>query len=801
MLTERVTTLRDESFNADPHISGERARLMTEFYQSDAFQNRSSIVVARARSFHYLVANRTIYIGDRELIVGERGPAPKATPTYPELCCHTLDDFSVMNTRERTPFAVADDVLELYSDVVIPFWLNEEQRTIRQQLFGMLCSNAVEKTTWEKALDGGVFTEFMEQRSPGHAILDDKIYKRGFQEVKEEIIELRGQLQRSEEGDNFNAKIAQYDAMEIACEAIILLAERHAEEAERLSQQTEDPLRRAELLEIARICRKVPAKKPETFREALQAYWFVHLGVITELNTWDSFNPGRLDLHLQPFYEQEIAAGTLTREEAEELLMCFWIKFNNQPAPPKVGITEEQSGTYTDFALINVGGLNAEGEDAVCEMTYLILDVVEQMRFIQPSACVQVSAKNPDKFLRRVCEVVRVGFGQPSIFNADVIQDEMFHAGKTPEDGLLGGPSGCVTISAFGKESCTLTGYMNWPKILEITLNGGKDPRTGVRVGIESGDPRTFKTFDELLIAYERQLKYFLDIKIAANNRIERLYAEKMPSPWMSVLMDDCIARGMDYHDGGARYNTTYIQGVGMGTLVDSLTAIKYHVFDAKTVSMEQLLGAVAADFNENEEQRILRARLVNKTPKYGNDDPQADEIAAAVFTLYYRNLDGRKNTKGGFYCVNLLPTTVHTYFGSITGTTPNGRRAGETLSEGISPSQGVDVEGPTAVIRSAAKIDHSKTGGTLLNQRFLPQVLEGEGLDKLASLVRTYFRLGGHHIQFNIHNTETLKEAQANPEKHRDLIVRVAGYSDYFVDVGQELQNEIISRTTHGEI
>ncbi|MFX1559304.1 MAG: glycyl radical protein, partial [Promethearchaeota archaeon] len=555
-----------------------------------------------------------------------------------------------------------------------------------------------------------------------------------------------------------------------------------------------DEARKEELLRIADICQHVPANAPRTFWDALQSYWFIHLGVIIELNVWDSFNPGRLDLNLCPFYTKEIEDGTLSRDFAKELLQCFWVKFNNQPAPLKVSITEEQSGTYQDFALINTGGLTPDGKDGVNELSYLILEVCNEMRLIQPSVCVQLSTKNPNRFLKSAVDVVREGFGQPSMFNTDVIIKEFTRAGKSMEDARAGGPSGCVTISAFGKESCILTGYCNWPKILEITLHNGTDPRTGEKVGIETGDPTKFKSFDELFSAYKKQLEFFVDLKIKGNNIIERLYAEYMPAPFMSLLFNDCIARGKDYHDGGPRYNSTYIQGVGMGTITDSLSAIKFHVFEKKQYTMKELLEGLGTDFEDTE---VMRMTLLNKTPKYGNDDDYADTLAKDVFNVYFELIDGRPNTKGGEYRVNLLPTTVHVYFGQVTGATPNGRKAGAPLSDGISPSHGADTKGPTAVIKSVAKIDHWKTGGTLLNQKFMPEVLaDSEGRKKLGDLVRTYFKLGGHHIQFNVIHADTLKSAQKSPELYQDLIVRVAGYSDYFVNIGKDLQNEIIART-----
>jgi len=786
-MNERTRRLREISVGTTPYISAERAELLTDFYSGPA-PRRTSTPVCRALALKHILEHKKIYLGDGELVVGERGPAPKATPTYPELCCHSLDDLRVLSTRKKTRFDVADEVRRVYEEKIIPFW---QGATIRERLFERMSDG------WRSAFDAGVFTEFMEQRAFGHAILDDKIYREGLLDRKRMIEDHIARLDPLTD-PRAHEKREELAAMAIAVDAVVRFAERHAEAARALAEKETDTKRRSELMKIADVCSHVPAHAPRDFHEALQCYWFVHLGVITELNTWDSFNPGRLDCHLLPFYEKGLADGSLTRESARELLECFWVKFNNQPAPPKVGITEEQSGTYTDFALINVGGLTPEGADAVNEVSYLILDVVEDMQLTQPSACIQLSKLNPERFLRRACEIVRTGLGQPSMFNSDVIVKQMLRAGKTLADARAGGPSGCVTVSAFGKESCTLTGYINWPKILEVALNDGVDPRTGKLVGLETGNPDGFKSLDEVLEAYRWQLAHFLDLKIAGNNVIERLYANEMPAPFMSVIMDDCIAKGRDYHDGGARYNPTYIQGVGMGTLTDSLAAIDYHVFEKGTVAIEKLLGAMASDFEGAED---LRLRLRNESPAYGNDDDRADGIARRVFEIYFELLDGRPNTKGGKYRVNLLPTTVHVYFGAVLGATPNGRRAGIPVSEGISPSQGADRKGPTAVLKSAACIDHARTGGTLLNMRFAPGVLEGGGLERLAALVRTYFKLDGHHVQFNVFDAATLRKAQESPEEHRGLIVRVAGYSDYFVDVGKELQDEIISRTEHSVV
>jgi formate C-acetyltransferase len=416
------------------------------------------------------------------------------------------------------------------------------------------------------------------------------------------------------------------------------------------------------------------------------------------------------------------------------------------------------------------------------------------MRLVQPSSSIQVSKKNPDEFIKRAARIIRTGFGQPSVFNSDLVVQEMVRVGKSLADARNGGTSGCVETGAFGKEAYILTGYFNIPKILELTLHDGLDPRNGTQLGPHTGDPRTFDTFDDLFAAFEKQMLQFLDIKVRGNNVIERLYAAYMPAPFLSLLVDDCILKGKDYHNGGPRYDSSYIQGVGMGTITDCLSAIKTHVYEQKTMKMTELLSLLEVDFSEHERERQL---LLNKTPRYGNDQDAADDLLVRVFEAYFNAIEGRKNTRGGMYHINLLPTTCHIYFGSVTGATPDGRRAWSPLSEGISPVQGADRNGPTAVLKSAAKMDHVRTGGALLNQKFTPALLSDEtGLDALVSLIRSYFKLDGHHIQFNVVDAATLRKAQKNPEQYRDLIVRVAGYSDYFCDLSEALQEEIIART-----
>jgi formate C-acetyltransferase len=536
---------------------------------------------------------------------------------------------------------------------------------------------------------------------------------------------------------------------------------------------------------------------PRDFQEALQYYWFCHLAVITELNGWDAYSPGHLDQHLWPFYQKGLADGSLTRASAKELLECFFIKFNNHTAPAKQGVTAAESGTLTDFANINLAGLLPDGSDGSNDLTHLLLEIIDEMHLLQPSSNMQVSRKTPDTVLKHALKVIRNGYGFPSLFNADSVVEEQLRQGKTLEDAREGGCTGCVEVGAFGKEAYILTGYFNLMKMLELALHDGVDPRTGKRLGASTGDPARFTSYDDLFAAFETQVRHMLDIKIRGNQLIERLYATRMPHTFLSVLTDDCIKRGKDYNAGGARYNNTFIQAVGIGSITDSLSAIKEVVFDRRELSLAKFIQVLDSDF---EGMETLRQRLVNKTHKYGNDDDYADELMTRTFRMLFASIDGRPNTKGGgAYRVEMLPTTCHVYFGEVCFASPDGRHRGLPLSEGISPVQGADRQGPTAVLKSAAKMDHVKTGGTLLNMKFSPSLLEGEaGINNLHSLVRSYFKLDGHHMQFNVVNAAKLREAQAKPEHYRDLIVRVAGYSDYFCDLSSALQDEIIQRTEH---
>ena len=781
-MNERIKRLRQQNFDTPTTLSIERALIETEFYKKN--YGTMPIAVLRAQNFYEICKKKTLYIGDDELIVGERGPVPKAVPTFPELTCHSVEDLHTLDTRDLQSYHISQEDIDTYEREVIPYWKGKTQR---ERIF-----NHVSKE-WEEAYHAGVFTEFMEQRAAGHTAMDGRMYREGLLDMKARIEKKISELDYIYDPEATD-KQQELEAMAISCDAAILFAERHAQLAEEMAAKEARPQRKSELLKIADVCHWVPAHAPRDLWEAIQMYWFVHLGTVTELNGWDSMNPGHIDQHLFPFYEQGLKDGTMTRDKAKELISCLWIKFNNQPAPPKVGVTALESGTYNDFTNINIGGVKRDGTSAANEISFMILEIQEELHELQPGLSIHIAENTPDDFLMAGLKVIRQGHGYPSVFNPDTYVKEMVRAGKTVEDAREGGCSGCIEVGAFGKEAYLLTGYLNTPKILEITLNNGYDPIAKKQLGLKTGDPRTFKSFDELYEAWHKQMIYFVNLKLSVNNYIERMFSLYAPATFLSLYIDDCIEKGKDYYSGGARYNTTYIQCTGLGTITDCFTTLKKHVFEEHRYTMDDMLKAVEKNWDGEEK---MRQYIRNHTPFFGNDDEYADTIAVRVYDDLVKAIEGRPNTRGGETHLNMLSTTCHNYFGSVCGASVNGRFAKFAISDGTSPAHGSDSHGPTAVIKSLGKLDQTKSGGTLLNVRFTPQLFKrDEDIKKCASLIRTYFKFGGHHIQFNIVDTATLLDAQQHPDQYKDLLVRVAGYSDYFNDMTEQLQNEIIART-----
>jgi pyruvate formate-lyase/glycerol dehydratase family glycyl radical enzyme len=773
-----------EAFHANrPEVFAERAILATQAYAQTEGQ---PILIRRARMMWHILDRVTVLIRDGELIVGCKTPAILGSPLYPEVASDWVErELDTVALREEAPFHVSDETKAALRAEVFDYWRGKQ---VCDRIMQALPSGV------QRATDEGVFFHYYLNRTIGHITVDyERVLKTGFLGLKAEIESELAKIDYENPGSLKKAHLLR--AMSLCCDAAVHLAERYAQEAERLASTESDPARRAELAQVADICRRVPAHPARTFHEALQSFWFVHLILNLESNAY-AIGPGRFDQYLYPCYRADVDAGRLTQGQARELLACLWIKFNELTVV-KEGGTAKASTTYNDFQNLNLAGQTVTGQDATNELSYLCLEVTGALRLPQPQVSALISDKTPDAFLVKACEVIRLGLGMPSMFNHDEIVQALLHKGKTLEDARRGGINGCVELVVQGKDNMASSGYISLPKCLELALNDGVNPSTGASLGPQTGHVRDFISFDQLMQAFRGQLAHAIRLKAAYDGIARQVYAEFCPVPFTSLLMSGCLEKGRDYHDGGAQYNLPLMCGVGTGTLADSLAAIKKLVYDENKVSLEELATALRADFKGYER---LRQMLLNRAPKWGNGDDDVDTLAHDAVEMFCDELARHRNAEGVPYAANMIPTTTHVWFGALAGATPDGRRARTPFSEGISPVQGMDRNGPTAVIRSMARLDHVRCCGTLLNMKFHPSALSGpEGVTKFAHLVRAYFKLGGHHMQFNVLAADTLRAAQQHPEEYRTLIVRVAGYSDYFVRLSRDLQDEIISRTEHG--
>jgi pyruvate formate-lyase/glycerol dehydratase family glycyl radical enzyme len=782
-LPTRVKGLLESFQAAQPEVFAERAVLVTRSYAATEGQ---PILIRRAMALEEILNSVTVLIRNGELIVGCKTPAILGSPLYPEVACDWVEnELDTMAQRPEAPFHMSEETKVVLRSKVFDYWRGKQ---VYNRIMDVLPLEVV------RATEEGVFFHYYLNRTIGHITVDyERVLKKGFLGLKAEIDAEFDKVNYEHSG--CLKKIHLLQAMSRCCDTAIHLAERYAEEAERLSIVESDPSRKVELEQIAEICHWVPAHPARTFHEALQSFFFVHLILNLETNSY-AIGPGRFDQYLYPYYQADLTTGRLAHEQAWELLACLWIKLNELTVV-KEGGTAKASNTYNDFQNLNLAGQTAEGWDATNDLSYLCLDVTASLRLPQPQISVLISEKTPERFLAEACRVVSLGFGMPAIFNEEEKTQALLHKGKTLEDARRGGINGCVELVVQGKDMMASSGYFNLPKSLELALNNGVNPLTGTQLGPRTGDLCELTTFEKLMEAFHKQMAYGLNLKMIYDGIARQTYAEFCPVPFTSLLIDDCLQRGKDYHDGGAHYNLPMVCGVGTGTIADSLAAIKKLVYEEKRISLKELVDALVSDF---ERQERLWQMLRNRAPKWGNGDNYVDNLAHDVVEMFTNELEKHHNEQGVPYAANMIPTTTHIWFGDLTGATPDGRRSRMPESEGISPVQGMDQKGPTAVIRSMARLDHARCCGTLLNMKFHPSALSGEeGLQKFSQLIRTYFKLGGHHVQFNVLSSETLKAAQQHPEEYQDLIVRVAGYSDYFVRLSRDLQNEIISRTEHG--
>ncbi len=780
--TPRVLSGVKRNQSATPEIFPFRAVSVTRSFQETEGQ---PIALRRAKMLKRVLEEQPITIQEGELIIGMKTLKPRGSPIFPEINCAWIErDLDILASRRETPFFVSEETKKILREEVFPYWRG-------RQIYDRLLE-AVPENIWT-ADKRGVIYNYFTSRTIGHIVVDyNKVLTKGMKGIIADIEKSMDRLRYEDPGYILRRQFLESVAS--ACGAVITFAQRYAEEARRLTVDADSAERKAELEKIAAICDRVPAEPARTFHEALQSFWFTHLALNLETDG-HSISPGRFDQYLYPFYRKDIDSGELTQDEAQELLDLMWVKFDEITLAKDSG-ESQTSSSYPDFQNLNIGGLTPDGRDATNELSFMCLTALEHVFLPQPGLSAQISTKTQQKFLLRCCEVLRLGTGMPAMFNSDTMVTGMINRGKTLTDARSGSINGCVSPNCSGKDRMASSGYFNLAKCLELALNDGVDRLAGEQLGPKTSDPAGFDSFDRVVEAFRHQVAYFVEMKIHYDNIMRDIYASYCPVPLTSALIDDCIDRALDWHQGGAHYNQAVISGVGVGTVADSLAAIKKHVFDDKEYTLAQLKKVLDDDFKGHE---LLRQTLINKTPHYGNDDDYADNLACLVQKTFCDEVEKHRDIQGARYWVNLLPTTAHIAMGEATGATPDGRHARVWLSEGVSPVQGHDLHGPTAAAMSVGKLDHARCNGTLMNIKISPNSFKSvEDLHKLAAFIKGYFDQGGHHVQFNIIDEKILWKAMEHPDEYRNLLVRVAGYSDYFVLLSPEIQREIISRTEH---
>jgi pyruvate formate-lyase/glycerol dehydratase family glycyl radical enzyme len=797
-ITGRTRQLRDTMLAVTPKLCSERARLYTESWKETEGQ---PTVIRRAKALARILSGMSIFIRPGELIVGNQASDVRAAPVFPEFYMRFIReelDGKPCRFEERPgdPFRVSQEDEEILREVA-DWWEGKTMTDYKRQLLPeeayKACYDveAIEIYTWG---EGG---------GSGHFIADyPKVLNKGMYGIIREAEERANDLKLWEPGALEQKEFLE--AVSIALRAAINFAQRYAVLAREMAEKEADPKRQAELIKIAEHCEWVPGKPARTFWEAMQSLWFAHLIVQIESNG-HSMGYGRFDQFMYPFYRKDIDQGTITPEEVVELLECLFIKTTEINKVRDWDATRVVMG-YPMFQQLTVGGQTIDGKSAINDLSWLALEATANQKIIQPSLSVRWWNECPDDFLLKCCEVINIHRGgQPAMYSDEVIIPSQMGVGISLEDAYDYAIDGCVSITEPGKarREGPSAGY-NMHKVLEVALFNGRDPRTGIQLCPNPGnkDLSTFESFDEVMAAVKHQLEYYDRQGAIALLCIERAYAELTPTPFASALMDDCIQRGRDIEWGGAHYNTLFLRGVGMSNVGNSLAAIKKLVFEDKRLTGAQIRHALETNFEDTstsptgpEIQQMLLA-----TPKYGNDDDYVDLLVKEPTLHAMRDVRRYTSWTGGRGGFALLPVSQNVPFGEIIGATPDGRKAGVPTAEGCSPTRGTDVKGPTAAVKSVAKLDHVLAdSGSLLNQKFNPAVLKDtSGLRKLAALIKTYFDLKGMHIQFNVVSAETLRDAQKHPEEYADLMVRVAGYSALFVSLDPAVQEDIIMRTEH---
>lgn len=780
---ERGQQLRTRVISASPYLCIERARLVTQSYRETEHEH---ILIRRTKAFDSIMRNMSVYIMDDELIVGHQASRQRSAPLYPEFAVEWIrDEIDLFETRPQDRFIVPGEVKREFLDDIYPFW---KGRTLSDRVH----SYVTEEIRLQRFVANVFNISGHEDNGLGHVALDyRKVLGGGLRGIIADIETrlLKLELWRPED----YRKMLFYKSCMSMCESAIAFANRYGMKAWDMAKDEKDAVRKQELLGISEICKRVPEHPARTFHEALQSFWFLQL-LPQIYDNGVSISPGRFDQYMYPYYVADIEKGLLTREKAQELLESMWVKLTEPIKIYRAADAAFHAG-YPMGQNLCVGGVGPDGIDATTDLSYRCLEAHSHMLLMQPNFTARLHLRTPKEFLLKVCEAIRLGNGMPQITNDEVVVLALTGIGITLPEARDYVPIGCVETAPPNVWGRLNGGYLNLAKIVELALNNGKCRVSGEQVGPKTGDPRQFDSFNQVLEAFKAQMEYTMEHQVTWDNLIDRAHAEFMPTPFTSIMVGDCIEKGRDVTEGGARYNYTAPYGVGIANAGNALYAVKKMVYEDKAVSMDELIDALDTDFKDSED---LRQLLINKVPKYGNDIPEVDLLAKKVADVFLDAMQGYETYRGGPFVGSFIPVASYVALGMATGATPDGRKAGQPLADGISPSNGTDLKGPTAVFKSVCTLDHRRIpNGVIFNQKINPKVIASpEGLQKFSELIHCYVQLGGCHVQFNIVTADTLRQAQKEPEKHRGLVVRVAGYSAFFNEIHRDVQDSIITRT-----
>ena len=829
--TARIDRLVANLFAKMPEIESARARLVTESYKET---ENEPIIIRRAKAFAHILENIPIIIRDEELVVGSSTIAPRGCQTYPEFSYEWLEaEFDTVAGRSADPFYISEEAKREIREADI-YWKGKTTSELATAYMEPETLIAMEHNMFTP---GNYF-----YNGVGHVTVQyEKVLAIGYEGIRAEA---EKRLSECDFGDGDYARKARFlQAVIISCDAVITYARRYAKLAREMAAECKDAARRAELLQIGENCEKVPAKGAESFYEACQSFWFVQQLLQIE-SSGHSISPGRFDQYMYPYYEADRKKGTLSREFAQELLDCIWVKLNDLNKCRDAASAEGFAG-YSLFQNLIVGGQDENGIDVTNDLSFMCITCSMHVFLPQPSLSIRVWNGSPQDLLIHAAELTRTGIGLPAYYNDEVIIPALVNRGLTLKDAREYNIIGCVEPQKAGKtEGWHDAAFFNMCRPMELVFSQGRDK--GTQVGVVTKPVEEMKDFEEFYDAYKAQMNYMIKLLVNADNAIDVAHAERCPLPFLSCMVDDCMKRGLSVQEGGAVYNFTGPQGFGVANMADALYAVKTLVFDEHKATLKEFKEALATNYGkgltkemvgdmttqiamslkaagqeigEKEIAAIMKTvvetsempsvkengerllKLIDQVPKFGNDIPEVDAFARDVAYTYTRPLQEYKNPRGGIFQAGLYPVSANVPLGAQTGATPDGRLAGTPVADGVSPSAGKDVNGPTAAANSVARLDHYiASNGTLFNQKFHPSALSGrEGLEKFVALIRAYFDQKGSHMQFNVVSRETLLDAQKNPEKYKHLVVRVAGYSALFTTLSRSLQDDIINRTEQG--